>query len=89
MILEITSPPFNVYKNGEKTFDTKTKTAHINTDMIQSVVTHYATVSLDVGLDTTYACSKITMSDGMAFYADMLPREIAEIINNQNVYTNE
>jgi lipopolysaccharide export system protein LptC len=82
MILEITSPPFNVYDKGTKTTNISTKTAHINTEMIQSVVTHYVKVNLPTGLTTSQACSKIIMSDGFAFYADMLPREISSIINN-------
>ncbi len=85
MILEITSPPFNVYDNGRKTSETSTKTAHINTDMIQSVVTHYVKVHLPTGLTTSQACSKIIMSDGFAFYSDMLPREISSIINKNNL----
>lgn len=82
MILEITSPPFNVYDKGTRTTNISTKTAHINTEMIQSVVTHYVKVNLPTGLTTSQACSKIIMSDGFAFYSDMLPREISSIINN-------
>lgn len=89
MILEITSLPYNTKdKFGDKSYDYNTKTAYINTEMIQSVITYYSKVQLDVELYTTYIGSKITMSDGMVFYSDKLPREISEIINNQKVNSN-